>query len=133
MRVLHRARRHKRACPPGPVGLRESRAGGDPALPVPARALRLPDARHPLRTFLGAGRAGERLSQSPFVEDRCRLGAPAGSPAVVRLFLEGAVQVPDHRHPRHRAVSGRAEPRVNAAGAELLAALRGGAGVFSAL
>lgn len=121
-----------RACPPGAVGARESRTGVHGALALPARVLRLRDARRLQRTFLLSGRAEHRVSAGPVVEDRRGLGSGTASPAVVRLFLEGAVQVSDHYPSRNRALPDPAEPRVTAARPLLLAALRGGLCVSSA-
>ncbi len=122
-----------RASPSGAMGVCESRAEGDPALSLPAGVLRLPDARPLLRTFLRAGRAGQRLSAGAAVEDRRRLGSATDSRAMVGLFLEGAVQVPDRRAPRHRADPDSEEPHVTGAGPVLLAALCGGLRVFPAV
>lgn len=120
-----------RAGAAGAVGRGESGPAGDPALPVPARPLRLLDARAPLRTFPRAGRRGPRVSAGPLVEDRRGLGAAAAAPPMVGVFLEGAVPVPDHRPPRHCAVSDRAQPHVTGAGSDRLAAFRRGLRVFS--
>lgn len=110
----------------------ESGPGGHPALPLPARALRLCDPPAALRTFPRAGHAGKSLPAGPLVEDHRRLGSAAASPPVGWLFLEGAVPIPDHHRPRHRAVSKGAEPRNAGAGSILLAVLRGSLRVFTA-
>lgn len=115
------------------MGVRERGARGAPAVSLPARVLRFPDARPPLRALPRAGRAGRRLSAGPAVEDLRGLGSAALRAAVVGLFLEGAVQIPEHGAPRHRALPGAEEPRAAGAGSDLLAALRGGRRVFSAL
>lgn len=121
-----------RAHPTGAVGARESRAGGDPALSLPACVLRLPGARPVLCALPRAGRAGQRLSEGTIVEDRRRLRSAALSPAMVGVFLEGVVQIRDRRPSRHRYVSDPAAAHVTRAGSVLLEALCGGLRMFSA-
>lgn len=130
--TLHRAWNGMRTSSSGAMGVCEGRAARDPALSVPACVLRVLDARHPLRTFLRAGRAGRRLSAGPAVEDSRRLGSAAVPPAMVWVFQEGAVEIPDLRPPRHCAVSDSEESQVTGAGSVLLAALCGGLRMLSA-
>lgn len=122
-----------RAPPAGAVGARACGAGGDPALAAPARVVRLPRARPLLRPFPGAGRAGRRVPARALLEDRRGLGPAAAGPPVARLLLRCAVQVPDRRPARQRAVPDRAQPRAAGAGPVLPAALRGSLRVFAAV
>lgn len=130
---LHGVWRGTPACPAVYLGVCESRTGGDPALSLPACVLRLPPPRAPQLTFLPAGRAGLRQSAGPLLEDLCGLGSAAVPPSVAGLFLEGPAQIPDCCPPCHRRVSDPEEPWCPGAGPLLLAALRGGLWMLSAL
>lgn len=122
---------HARARPAGHVGVRESAAGGDPAGPSPGRVQRLSDARAALRTFPRARRAGQRERPRAVVEDSRGFGPAAVSPPVARVFLSGPVPVHNGGASRRDAAAAAEEPPGPGAGPLLLAALRGGRGVFS--
>lgn len=121
-----------RARPPEPVAVRAGRPGGAAPVALPARVLRVPHARPALRSVPGAGRAGQRVSAGPRMEDRRGLRAAAAPPPLVGLLLEAAAPIPDRRPPDLRAVPEPAEPRAAGAGAHMLAALCGSPRLFPA-
>lgn len=110
----------RRSSSPADVGLREGGAG--PPVSVPARVLRLPDARPPLPPLPGPGRAGRRFPAGPAVEDLGGLRPPAHAAPVGLLLREGPAQLPDRRAAPDRAGPCAEEPGAAGARSILLAA-----------
>lgn len=105
------------------VGLPEGK--GNPPVAVPARVIRLPDARPPQPPLPGPGHVRRRFSAGRAVEALRGVSPPTYIAAVALLLREGPAQLPDRRAAPDRAAPGVEEPRVAGARSILPAAGRG--------
>lgn len=105
------------------LGLPEGK--GNPPVAVPARVIRLPDARPPQPPLPGPGHVRQRFSAGPAVEALRGVSPPTHIAAVAFLLREGPAQLPDRRAAPDRAAPAVEEPRVAGARSILPAAGRG--------